>query len=408
MAIGGGFLAAFWLLGREDGGRLGARAESAARAGDWHEALRLWRRINATQRATGATYLAEAKAALALGLAAQAERALRKSHAATPEQPEALLLLLEIFRVEDRPLDAFLLSWESLNDLALEARLEVLRELTLTALTDLPDDLARTTLKRWITADPVDVDAQVAFLKRVGAEPRADDPHREARLAQLMTLLEAQPEHVGIREALVTAFADAGEPDRGRALLENWPLEARDGRFWRLQGRWNLEHDHRPVEAVAAFQKALVDFPQDWRTHYRLARALQVTNQPVEARRAAETVGRIRELLEPMTLGPTLDKAFAHLGEPAGLRTLAELCSRVGLERLANAWRETGLEKPRGPAAVREPQSGPHRELNPRAHYVLRCRRWGQGCRQATQVPEKKPTCLVCTPKGHSGHLKLV
>ena len=52
-----------------------------------------------------------------------------------------------------------------------KARPQLLRELTLAALTDLPDDLARNTLRRWIDADPGDVDAPVALLRRIGAEP---------------------------------------------------------------------------------------------------------------------------------------------------------------------------------------------------------------------------------------------
>ena len=93
------------------------------------------------------------------------------------------------------------------------------------------------TLRRWIDADPGDVDARVALLRRIGAGPRADDPERESRLAQLRDLLASHPEHVDAREALVTALADAGEPEAGRKLLETWPLEQRDGRFWRLRGR---------------------------------------------------------------------------------------------------------------------------------------------------------------------------
>ena len=140
-------------------------------------------------------------------------------------------------------------------------------------------------------------------------------------------MLASHPEHVGVREALVTALADAGEPERGRTLLETWPVEQRDGRYWRLRGRWDLEHDHRPDQAVTALRAALADFPQDWRIHYRLARALQIVNRPEEARREAETVGRIRELLDPLTLGPKLDAAFAHLDEPAAFATLADLCA---------------------------------------------------------------------------------
>ena len=202
---------------------------------DWATALDLWRRINTTVGATSTTYLGEGRACLALGRAAQAERALRKAAAAAPSESEAWLPLLEVMRVEDRPVDAFTLGWKALDHFLPEARPQLLRELTLAALTDLPDDLARSTLRRWIDADPGDVDARAAFLRRIGAEPRADDPERESRLVRLRDLLASHPEHVDAHEALVTALADAGEPEHGRMFLETWPLEQRDGRFWRLR-----------------------------------------------------------------------------------------------------------------------------------------------------------------------------
>ncbi len=329
-------------LGGEDVARLQGRAEAAAQASDWATALELWRGINTTAGATGTTYLGEARACLALGRAAQAERALRKAAAAAPAESEAWLLLLEVLRVEDRLVDAFTLGWKALDHVLPEARPQLLRELTLAALTDLPDELARSTLRRWIDADPGDIDARVALLRRIGAEPRGDDPERESRLVQLGDLLASHPQHVDAREALVTALADAGEAEAGRKLLETWPLEQRDGRFWRLRGRWDLELDRRPDQAVTALQAALVDFPQDWRIHYRLARALQRVNRPEEARREAEAVGRIRELLDPLTLGPKLDAAFSHLDEPAAFGTLADLCARAGLTRLAGVWRTAG------------------------------------------------------------------
>jgi thioredoxin-like negative regulator of GroEL len=322
--------------------RLRDRAEAAARASDWATAVALWRRINTTSGATSTTYLGEGRACLALGRAAQAERALRKAAAVEPSKSEAWLLLLKVLKVEDRLVDAFTVGWTALDQVLPEARPQLLRELTLAALTDLPDDLARSTLRRWIDADPDDVDARVALLRRIGAEPRADDPERESRLAQLRDLLAGHPEHLDARETLVTALADAGEPEAGRKLLETWPLERRDGRFWRLRGRWDLEHDHRPDQAVTALRAALADFPQDWRIHYRLARALQIVNRPEEARREAETVSRIRELLDPLTLGPKLDAAFSHLDEPTAFQTLANLCARAGLTRLAGVWRTAG------------------------------------------------------------------
>jgi tetratricopeptide (TPR) repeat protein len=327
------------LFGPEHLAQSRSRAEAAARAGDWAAALAHWRRINVTSGATGLTYLGEGRACLALGRAAQAERALRKTIAALPSEAEAWLILVEIMHVEDRPIDAFSLGWNAIEQVSPEARTVLLRELTFLALTDLPDDLTRTTLRRWIEADTTDTDAEVAYLRRTGAEPRSSDPDRQTRLDRLTDLLAQHPDHVGAREALVTALADAGEPEQGRTLLDGWPEANRDARYWRLRGRWDLEYDHRPDQAVLAFRAALEVLPQDWRTHYRLARALRMLGRRDEAQEEAVTVGRIRELLDPLTLGPKLDAAFAHLDEPSAFDALADLCARVGLLHLAGAWR---------------------------------------------------------------------
>jgi tetratricopeptide (TPR) repeat protein len=283
--------------------------------------------------------LGEARACLALGKAAQAEHSLRRAVAAEPAAAEPWRLLLEILRVEDRPLEAEHLGWEAYSQLTPAARPELLRELTLNLLADLPDDLARSVLQRWIEADPGDIDARVALWQRIASQPRSDDPDRPSLLSALTSLLSSHPDHIGTREALIAALADSGEPDRGRALLDDWPQAAQDARYWRLRGRWNLEYDRRPEQAVTAFQKALAAFPQDWRTWYRLARALRMLGCDAEARRAAESVSRVRETLEPLALGPRLDTAFSHLDDPTALQELATLCNRAGLTRLAEAWR---------------------------------------------------------------------
>ncbi len=325
-----------WAL--ESSTQLRARAESAARDDDWNTALRSWRAINASRAATVVSHLEEARACLALGRAAQAERSLHRAIDLDPTHPEPWRLLLEVLRVEDRTIEAQRSGWEAYERVRPEARRELLRELTLGLLADPPDDLVRTTLRRWLDADSTDIDARIALLQRVAAQPRAADLDRAARLSELEALLTGHPEHIAAREALVTALADAGKPERGRALLNNWPANARDARYWRLRGRWDLEYDHQPDQAASAFRKALAELPQDWRSWYRLAHALHITSHIDESRDAAEIVSRIREVLDPFSLGPRLDSAFKHLDDATALRELEILCIQAGLLRLSDAW----------------------------------------------------------------------
>ena len=277
------------------------------------------------------------------GKAGEAERVLRAAidaGADTGDEPEAFRLLLEILRVEDRALEADRLAWQA------EARLKgapaaILRELTLTLLTDLPDDLARKALTRWSTADPDDVEARVALLRRIAAMPRASDSDRPASLAELADLVANHPDNLNAREAFISELADAGEPDRGRSALDAWPADAdsRDVRYWRLRGRWDLEYDHQPARAVEAFRKVLAEQPHDWRTRYRLARALRQDGRIEESIAQAEKVRQVREVLDPLTLGPRLDAALGHVDQPASRLELAEICNRAGLARLAEAWK---------------------------------------------------------------------
>jgi tetratricopeptide (TPR) repeat protein len=325
-------------LAADSPARLRSQAEAAARAGNWSAALQYWRAVNASAAARSSSHLGEARACLALGQAAQAELSLHRAIRADPASLEPWRLLLEILLVEDRTLEAQRLGWEAYDQIRPEARREVLHDLTLGLLADLPDEQIRTTLRRWVDADDDDVDAQIALWQRIATQPRAADPDRPSLLAALEALLTKHPDHVGARAALVTALADAGEPDRGRTVLDSWPESTRDGSYWRLRGRWDLEYDHRPEQAVAALRTALADLPQDWRSWFRLARALHILGRNDESQQAAETVSRIREILDPLVLGPRLHVAFDHLDDPAALRDLAALCNRAGLTRLADAW----------------------------------------------------------------------
>ncbi len=343
------------------------RAEAASTRKDWGEALTLWRRVNASTAATASTWAEEGRACLALGRAAQGEEALRRATELDPRPERPWVLRLEMLRVEDRWPEIEAVGRQALEGVAPEGRAAVLRELTLAVLSDLPDDLARDTLKKWSAADPDDYEAETALLRRIAADPRSDDLDRSTRLARLEAIVAAHPDRAGPREALAGLLADGGDVDRGRAVLDAWPESARDSRYDRLRGRWDLDYDGRPAEALEAFRRALTTAPHDWRTHYRLTRALTALGRRDEAEAEAKTTARIREALDPMTFGPAIEDALSKIDRPGARAILADACARVGLNRLAAAWREplqptSEAPSPAGRGAWSEPA---HNSLTP-------------------------------------------
>ena len=304
--------------------RLRAEAERAARAGDWAAALRAWRAFNATNTAHGRDAPGRGPRRPDAGACRAGRLSLRRAIAADPADPEPWRLLLEILRVEDRTYDAERVVWESYDRVPADSRRDVLRELTLALLARPPEETARTTLDRWIAADPADVEARVGILQRIASQPRRFRPRSPgAGWPSWRAWSPSTPITSGRRGAPVSALADAGEPDRGRAVLDAWPgpESGRDARYWRLLGRWELEYDRHPDGPRPRFRPALEAIPQDWRTWYRLARALRQLGRAAEARRAAEAVGRIRSPSNRLGLGPRLDDDFRHLDDPRALRT---------------------------------------------------------------------------------------
>jgi len=336
---------AAWRLAPSDPTALRARAEASEASKDWPAALKAWRMLNATKAARGRTWLGEARACLALGLAARAETALAKAAEADPADPEPWRFRLDLLRTEGRTVDALRVGWSAYGSVGHAEKRSILRELTLSLLLldaaadSLPDDRVLARLDRWVLADPDDANARVAQHRRVAALPRPGDPDLATWVATLKSILARDPHQVATREALVMALADAGAIDEGRSVLAAWPETERDAGYQRIQGRWDLEYNRDPVLASTMLEAALGELPHDWKTRTLLARAYQAMKRPNDARREAARVSSLRELLDPSTLLPRLATDLSRPDDPQARADLADLCARVGLDRLAAAWR---------------------------------------------------------------------
>ncbi|WP_169973053.1 tetratricopeptide repeat protein [Tautonia rosea] len=225
----------------------------------------------------------------------------------------------------------------------------MLKALTLALLATVPEDQATTSLQRRIEAEPNDLDARVALLRRsLAVSPSPVDQPRIGRnpegadtaLQELTTLLAQFPDHPGVREAMIDASLDSGQMDQARSLLRSWPEVLKDDpRRLRLQARLDLDVEGRPDRAAEALTLLLSSTPHDWHLRARLSRALEMQGASEEARRQAQIVDQLRERLEPDRLGRRLATSLQALDDPKSLDDLANLCASVGLSKLASAWR---------------------------------------------------------------------
>jgi hypothetical protein len=343
-----GIVLAILFVAGERPAALFAEASAAEDAKDWPKALKAWRAFNRTSVARARSWLGEGRACLALDLAAQAESALVRASELDPADPEPWRLRLDILRAEGRTTEAQRVGWPAYAAVAPEARPAILRELTLALL--LPDDLLdprdRDRLDRWAAADPNDAEALIARRRRMADDPRPGDPGLDAWIATLSDTLARDPSRASVREALIVALDERGEPDRGRAALAAWPEPSRDARYERLAGLWALDHDRDPARAAAALERAVAELPQDWKARARIARAYHALSRPADAAREAARVAALRELLDPTTLVPRLASDLARPDDPSSRADLADLCARAGLSRLADAWRREGVATP--------------------------------------------------------------
>lgn len=256
------------------------------------------------------------------------------------EAPDGWLLILDLLRVLGDA-DLFSAEVESLLQSPVAMRTtSVLSSATLGLLTDLDQAEVRSRLKRWVENEPDHPLAQAALLLRYALNPLPEDPSRDERLKQARELLLRFPDSSMARSALAETLFNSGLYEEVAVVLDGWPNSQRVTTSWhRLQGRRLQDLIQKPEEAVAEYQLVLKSMPHDWKTRYRLARALMAGGIADEARQQAHRMTEIRELLEPTALEPVLKRAMPK-GRPPEPAQMVPLLQKIELNSLAKSWLE--------------------------------------------------------------------
>ena len=314
--------------------------EKTAKANQFAESEKAWQKLSIArpESVTAKDRVAWATAALRADHPGAALSILDQWKSASPEMPDGWLLLLDLLRVLGDA-DQFSSELNALLQTPVARRTSsVLSSATLGLLTDLDQSDVRSRLKKWVEKEPDQPLAQAALLLRYATNPLPDDPSRDVRLQEARELLQRFPQSLMARSALVETLFNSGLYEEAAEALEGWPQAGRNSTAWhRLQGRRLQDQDQNPAAAVTEFQQVLKSMPHDWKTRYRLARALKASGSPDEANLQARRMTEIREMLEPTALEPILKRAIPK-GRPPEPSPLIELLQRLQLHELAKSW----------------------------------------------------------------------
>lgn len=255
------------------------------------------------------------------------------------DTPEGWIIMLDLLRVlglGDRIIEAH---DQILSNQVARRSPTVLMTLTLGLLTDLEPEQLRQRLQKWVAAEPGEAIAQAALLQRYNENPLPEDPSRDDRLQVCMNLLDRFPTSIETRMAFVELLLTSGQYDEAGEALKQWPAQVKESiSHQRLLGRYLQDNLQDHENAILSFQNVLKKATFDWKTRYRLARALKAAGQAEKAMTESARMLEIRELLEPNRLEPIIRQAFPK-GKPPEPKQLVELLDKIGLNALADAWR---------------------------------------------------------------------
>ncbi|MBI1325040.1 tetratricopeptide repeat protein [bacterium] len=318
------------------------RIAEAERTRQWQKAETLWDTF--VHRYPGSVtpddLVREARCALMLDKPAKARRSLDAWLRTEREGTEGWQLSIEIRRALGDSDGVNEIMREMLRSDEARRSLALLSAATFGILTAMNAEESRERLQRWAKAEPDSPLAEAWALARRIEDSDLAGPIGAESLEEVSALAQKWPNDPDVWRVYVESLFLQGDYEEVKRASNQWPAEARNSIAWaRLEGRRALEVENDPERAIPHFRSVLERVPQDWRTHYRLARALAGAGRHEEAQAQARRTVEIRELMDPISLEKVLDATFTK-GKPPGPTKLIELLRRIGQTELAQAWLE--------------------------------------------------------------------
>lgn len=318
------------------------RIAEAEKARQWPRAEALWDSFaDRFQDAQSSDDLVRrARCALMLDKPAKARRLLDAWLRTDRVGTEGWQLSLEIQRALGDSDGVNTIMREMLRSAEARRSVALLSVATFGILTAMNAEDSRERLLKWAKAEPDSPLAEAWSLARRMDDSDENGPIGAASLEDVAALSRKWPKDPDVRRVFVESLFLQGDYEGVKRAMDQWPAEARDTVAWaRLEGRRSLEVENDPERAIPHFLRVLERVPQDWRTHYRLARSLAGAGRHEEARAQARRTVEIRELLDPTSLEKILNETFRK-GKPPSPTKLIELLRRIGQTELAQAWLE--------------------------------------------------------------------
>ena len=289
----------------------------------------------------------EGKAYLEAGHAHDAERAwlaaLRDDplHPTPPQYRRAAVEgLLDLYALEERRPEAIALVWAEYEQAQAEDRPNILIMRFRLEFDRIAPDVALKPLRRYVEADPTDLDARLALARAVGADGKPVEADRLIRGA--LRTNPSDPTVHRTRIALLGARNDLGALRKAIAELPQSLAVTDDPAIQEARGRV-LQADGRLDAAADAYLAALKRRPDDPDFVYRLGIVERTRGRTAEARRL---LARSQALRAARTAMKDAYKAYVDATEPGSsapisvgetAARLARHCRTLGLRREADA-----------------------------------------------------------------------